>query len=54
MYEDRLDRRILLDDLLDLLGQLLHRSNDVSCRPWTCPKMKPVSCCGKNPFGIAT
>ena len=27
---------------------------EVSCRASAWPKMKPVSCCGKNPFGMVT
>ena len=27
-------------------------ANEASCRVSTSPKMKPVSCCGKNPFGM--
>ena len=29
-------------------------AKDVSCRASAWPKMKPVSCCGKKPFGIVT
>jgi hypothetical protein len=27
--------------------------NEVSWSAWICPVNRPVSCCGKNPFGIA-
>ena len=25
--------------------------NDVSCAAWMAPVSRPLSCCGKNPFG---
>ena len=32
----------------------IRAGNDVSCAAWTLPERRPVSCCGKKPFGMTT
>ena len=50
--DDAVDRRVLADDVDELVSFCCISWNEMLWSAWMPPIIRPVSCCGKKPFGM--